>query len=129
MAEIDKFLRMGRQVGASDVHVAVDCPPMLRLHGALRKIKFRPLTAEDTKRMFREILTEEQRKHLAEHWEIDVSYETPVVGRCRTNIAIQNRGMDGTFRLIPTEVRSLDELGFPPTLGRAAGLREEREPP
>ena len=124
MAEIDKFLKMGRQVGASDVHVVVGSPPMLRLHGALRKIKFRPLTAQDTKRMFYEILTEKQRSQLEEQWEIDISYETPAVGRCRTNMAVQNRGLDGTFRLIPADVRTLDELGFPPVVKRLLDYRQ-----
>jgi len=101
MAEIDKFLKMGRQVGASDVHIAVEAPPMLRLHGALRKIKHPPFSSADTRRMLYEIMTEKQRKELEENWEIDLSYTAPGVGRCRTNIARHNRGLDGTFRLIP----------------------------
>ena len=124
MAEIDKFLKMGRQVGASDVHVAVGASPMLRLHGALRKIKFAPFTADDTKRMFYEILSEKQRQQIENAWEIDLSYSSEEAGRCRTNICVQNRGLDGTFRLIPEKILSLEELGFPPVVKRLMDYRQ-----
>ena len=124
MAEIDKFLKMGRQIDASDVHIAVGSSPMLRLYGALRKIKYEPFTADDTKRMFYEILRDEQRRMLEETWELDLSYETPAVGRCRGNICMQNRGLDATFRLIPEGVRTLDELGFPPVVRKLLDYRQ-----
>lgn len=124
MAEIDKFLKMGRQVGASDVHIAVGAPPMLRLHGALRKIKFRDLTAEDTEKLLIEILSGKQRKSLEDTWEIDISYAADAVGRCRTNICRQNRGLDATFRLIPDKVLSLEELGFPPAVRKLLDYRQ-----
>ena len=124
MAEIDKFLKMGRQVGASDMHIAVGSPPTLRLHGALRKIKFNPFTADQTKAMFYEIMTEKQRGQFEENWEIDLSYASPDAGRCRTNICVQNRGIDATFRLIPTDVQTLDELGFPPVVKKLLDYRQ-----
>ena len=124
MAEIDKFLKMGRQVGASDVHIAVGSAPLLRLHGALRKIKFADLKPEDTERMFAEILDERQRARLAEAWEIDVSYQAEGVGRCRTNICKHNHGLDGTFRLIPDVVSDLDGLGFPRVVKRLLDYRQ-----
>ena len=124
MAEIDKFLKMGRQLGASDVHIGVGSPPMLRLHGALRKIKYNNLTAEDTKRMLYEIIPERLRKHFEEHWELDMSYASEDAGRCRTNVCLQNRGIDATLRLIPTELRTLDELGFPPVVKKLLEYRQ-----
>ena len=74
MAEIDKFIRMARQIDASDVHIAVGSPPMVRLNGMLRKVKHPPFTPDDTRRMFYEILAEPARKELEENWELDVSY-------------------------------------------------------
>ena len=124
MAEIDKFLKMGRQIGASDIHIAVGSSPMLRLNGALRKIKFPPFTPDDTRRLFFEILTPNQRKTVEDEWELDLSYYSADAGRCRANICIQNRGMDGTFRLIPEDVKSLDELGFPPVVKRLLEYRQ-----
>lgn len=124
VAEIDKFLKMGRQVGASDVHIAVGLPPLLRLHGALRRIKYPELTAEQTKRFFDEIMSDDQRKTLEEKWELDISYQADGVGRCRTNVCRHNRGLDGTFRLIPSEVLDLDDLGFPPVVKRLLDYRQ-----
>ena len=124
MAEIDKFLKMGRQVGASDVHISVGIPPMLRLHGALRKIKFGDLKPEDTERMFLEILSDRQKKILAEEWELDLSYAAEGVGRCRTNVCKHQRGIDGTFRLIPDKVLDLDELGFPRVVKKLLDYRQ-----
>ena len=124
MAEIDKFLKMGRQVGASDVHIAVEASPTIRLHGALRKVKYPPLSADDTRRMLYEIMNDQQRAMLERDWEIDISYHTEAAGRCRTNIAMHNRGVDGTFRLIPEDVLSLDELGFRPVIKRLLDYRQ-----
>jgi len=124
MAEVDKFLKMGRQLGASDVHIAVESPPLLRLHGALRKIKYRALTAEDTQRMLYEIMSDQQRRRLEREWEIDISYYAPEVGRCRCNIARQHRGLDATFRLIPERVATLKELGFPPVVEKLLDYRQ-----
>jgi twitching motility protein PilT len=124
VAEIDKFLKMGRQLGASDIHIGVGSPPMLRLHGALRKIKYNNLTPEDTKRLLYEIMSEKQRKHFEEHWELDMSYASEEAGRCRTNICLQNRGIDATLRLIPTDLRTLDELGFPPVVKKLLEYRQ-----
>jgi len=124
LAEIDKFLKMARQLGASDVHIAVGLSPMLRLHGTLRKIKYRDLTAEDTERFFMEILSDRQKKILDESWEIDVSYASDGVGRCRTNICRHQHGMDGTFRLIPEVIEDLDDLGFPPVVKRLMDYRQ-----
>ncbi len=124
MAEIDKFLKMGRQIGASDVHIAVESPPLLRLHGTLRKIKYPPFTADDTRRMLYEIMNDSLRQRLKRELEIDMSYYAPDVGRCRTNIALQHRGLDSTFRLIPEGVGTLKELGFPPVVERLLDYRQ-----
>ena len=124
MAEIDRFLKMGRQIDASDVHIAVGSPPMIRLNGALRKVKYPPFTPEDTKRIFCEILTPAQQKELDEEWALDLSYFSEEAGRCRANICVQNRGLDGTFRIIPAAVKSLDELGFPPVVKKLLEYRQ-----
>ena len=124
MAEIDKFLKMAKQVDASDVHFAVEATPMLRLHGNLRRIKHAPFTAEDTKRMFMEILREREQGMLERDLELDFSYEAPEVGRCRANVCVQNRGLDATMRLIPGKVQTLDELMFPPVVKKLLDYRQ-----
>lgn len=124
MIELDRFLKMARQVDASDLHIAVEAVPTLRLHGLLRRIKHTPFKADDTERIFASILNENQRKYLKKNWELDFSYESPGVGRCRANVCRHNHGMDGTFRLIPDHVRTLDELGFPPVAKKLLDYRQ-----
>ena len=124
MAEIDPFLKMGRQVDASDVHIAVGSAPMIRLNGVLRKVKYAPFTPEDTQRIFYEILTPEQQKELEKEWALDLSYFSEEAGRCRANICFQNRGLDGTFRIIPAAIKGLDDLGFPPVVKKLLEYRQ-----
>ena len=124
MAEIDKFLKMAKSVGASDLHIAVEAPPSIRLNGTLRFAKHPPLSEEQTERMLISILSPEQKAEFQKEWEIDLSYESAVVGRCRTNICKQRRGIDGTFRLVPEEVSTLDKLGFPPVVKKLLGYRQ-----
>jgi twitching motility protein PilT len=124
VAEIDKYLKMAKQVDASDIHFAVGAPPMLRLHGILRKIKHPPFTAEDTERMLFEVLDEREREIIRKEQELYFSYETEGVGRCRVNVALQNRGWDGTFRIIPIDVGDLDQLGFPPVVKKLLDYRQ-----
>ena len=124
MAEIDRYLKIAKQLDASDIHVAVGAPPMLRLHGVLRRIKHPPFTADDTKRVFMEMLDERQKKVLEQEQELDFSYESAEIGRCRANICYNNRGLDTTMRLIPERVKSLDELGFPKVVKKLLDYRQ-----
>jgi len=124
MAEIDKYLKMAKSVGASDLHIAVEAAPLIRLNGVLRFAKHPPLPAEQTERILMEILSSEQKAEFQKEWELDLSYESSAIGRCRTNICKQRRGIDGTFRLIPERVSSLDELGFPPVVKKLLQYRQ-----
>ena len=124
MPEIDKFLKMAKQIDASDIHIAVGAAPMLRLHGILRKIKHPPFTPEDTKRILFEMIDEREAKIVETEYELDFSYECEGVGRCRVNICLQNHGYDATLRLIPEKIATLDELGFPPVIKKLLDYRQ-----
>jgi twitching motility protein PilT len=124
VGEIDKYLKMAKQVDASDIHIAVGAPPMLRLHGILRKVKHPDFTAEDTERLLFGMLDERQTAIVKEELELDFSYQAEGIGRCRANICLQNRGWDCTLRLIPTEVPQLDDLGFPPVIKKLLDYRQ-----
>jgi len=124
LAEIDKFLEMAANLGASDIHIAAGAPPIIRHHGTLKKGKFRALEAEDTERLIMEILNEDQKKSFEEEWELDFSYELPNVGRYRTNVFRQRRGLDAAFRLVPESPPTLDELGFPASIQRLLSYRQ-----
>jgi twitching motility protein PilT len=115
---LNDYLRLGIQYGASDVHIGVAAPPMMRLHGCLqimwpRAPKFvRP----QTERLLMEFLTDAQRERLKNIGDLDFCYEVPELGRFRTSVVRQRLGFDGVFRIINSKVRTMDELGLPQQL-------------
>jgi len=113
MARLDNLLKYAASIGASDVHVAPGCSPMLRLHGQLKQVKGNIYTAQDTIALIDELLTPEQRAQFQKEKDLDFCYDTPGVGRYRTNILNQRRGAQAVFRVIPPEIPDLDRLGFP----------------
>ena len=124
MPEVDRLLKTAANNAASDLHLCVGAPPTLRHNGVLKKLKLPLLTPEDTERMILEMLTEEQRAALEKELELDLSYVADGIGRCRTNVTIQNRGMDVTLRLIPDKILTLDELGFPDVVKKLCDYRQ-----
>ena len=116
MAKIDSFLKKAFKINASDIHIATGHPPMYRQYGRLRKFKFTELSSRSTKKLIYEILTSEQRKTFEKDYELDFCYEIEEVARFRTNVLYQRTGMDASFRIIPLEIPSLDDLGLSPVV-------------
>lgn len=114
MAKIDAILRKAVEVKASDIHIATGYPPMYRHYGRLKKFKFQEFTSELSKALIYEILTPEQRKKFETDLELDFCYEIEGVARFRGNILLQRAGMDASFRAVPLEIPSLEELGHAP---------------
>ena len=100
---------------ASDLHLTVGNPPMLRIHGSIQPVdgKSEPLTQEDLHASLYDILTEEQRKRIERDKEIDFAIELKNVGRFRANVFYTRRGEGAAFRYIPSQIKSLGELGLP----------------
>lgn len=100
---------------ASDLHLTVGNPPMLRLNGSIQRINenAEPLTKEDLHTLLYGILTEEQRKRLEQNKELDFGLELKNAGRFRANIFYTRRGEGAVFRYIPSKIKSLTELGLP----------------
>ncbi len=113
MARIDAFLKLGRDQGASDIHVAVGCPPLIRLHGELTEIKFRTLGAEELEELIHEIIPEKMLKHFQQGHDLDFSYESPDAGRYRVNLFRKITGVGGAFRIISPTIPTMEELGLP----------------
>ncbi|MCZ6819037.1 MAG: type IV pilus twitching motility protein PilT [Calditrichaeota bacterium] len=111
--ELDKLLAFAAQKDASDIHLSADSPPILRIHGRLRRLENTPLSSDSLRTLFDEILTEKQKQTLKENLEIDFAYAVPGVARFRTNLFFQLRGEAAAFRTIPDRVRSLEELNVP----------------
>jgi twitching motility protein PilT len=116
MARIDAFLQLGREQACSDVHLAVGIPPMLRQHGELVPVKYRDLAEDELRGLIEEIMTEPQRAVFASGRDLDFSYAGAGVGRFRVNVFRKLGGVGASFRVIPSQIPSLDSLGLPPVV-------------
>jgi twitching motility protein PilT len=117
MAKIDlaQLLITTIDKNASDLHLTVGLPPMLRIHGAILSMdgNGNPLTREDLHESLYDILTEDQRKRFERDKEVDFALELKSVGRFRVNVFHTRRGEGAAFRYIPSKIKSLGELGLP----------------
>jgi len=102
--------------GASDLHLGVGDPPIVRVNGVLEPLEYSRLTANDTRELIYSILSQDQRQHLENEWEIDFSYAVPGQARFRVNTFFQRNSLSAAFRLIPVEIPRLDDLGLPHVL-------------
>jgi twitching motility protein PilT len=114
---IDDLLETMVALGASDLHVAVGSHPVIRLNGSLERLdQFPRLSADDTQRLLYRILSTEQQKNLEINRQIDVSYSIPGLARFRVNVYFQRESLGGAFRMIPAELKTLEDLGLPTQL-------------
>jgi twitching motility protein PilT len=114
---IDTLLEQMVAHNASDLHVTVGSKPVLRLRGELHRLEALPvLSAEDTRNLLYRITSTEQQKKLEIDRQLDMSYSMPGLARFRVNIYSQRESLAGAFRLIPTELKTLEELGMPKSL-------------
>ncbi len=113
MLTLEELLRFATEQGASDIHLTVGLPPVLRIHKELVFLEEERLTSEDTAEMMFSIMTDKQRAIFKEHLEYDFSYGIPGVARFRVNAFHQRGSIAAAFRRIPFEIPSLDSLGVP----------------
>lgn len=113
MAKVDSLLQKAVQLQASDVHIAVGAPPVMRQFGMLRRFKFPDLSAEQTKALLFELLTDEQREQFERDQDLDFAYEIAGLARFRCNAYIQRKGIDIVFRILRPKIPSFQELGIP----------------
>lgn len=114
--DISELLAFGVEQGASDCHLSAGEPPMIRIHGDLKKLESPPLTKEQVHALVYDIMTDVQRKTFEETRECDFSFELGDVARFRVNVFMQRKGEGAVFRTIPTQILTLEELGMPPIL-------------
>ncbi|MCC6954055.1 MAG: PilT/PilU family type 4a pilus ATPase, partial [Deltaproteobacteria bacterium] len=115
--DITQLLTFCYQQNGSDLHISAGEPPMIRVDGDMRKIKVPPLTPEQTQSMLYDIMNDVNRKVFEEKSDLDFSIEVGDLARFRVNIMRTRRGMGAVFRLIPTKIMTLEQLGMPPVLG------------
>jgi twitching motility protein PilT len=124
MAQIDTYFRELKTRGASDLHMVIDFPPLLRLNGELQPIDYPVLTAESNRQLLFEILTPEQQAYLEKNRDFDMAYELGDEARFRCNFFYQHRGIGAVFRIIPTEIMSIEKLNLPEVLKTIALLKQ-----
>lgn len=110
--DIQQLFAEAVRLEASDLHLIVGFPPILRVHGKLGPLSTTPLTAQDTEMLAASVLTSEHKELFAANKEIDFSVISPG-GRFRANIYYQQGSIAGTFRLIPSKIKSIDDLKLP----------------
>ena len=116
MAVIDQYFTEMEKAGASDLHMVVGFPPMIRLSGELTALDYPALTAESNKDILFEILRDDQKETVQQNLDFDMAYELAGVGRFRCNFFYQHRGIGAVFRIIPTDILTLEQLNLPEIL-------------
>jgi twitching motility protein PilT len=111
--DISDLLAFSVKNQASDLHLSADMPPMIRVHGDIRKINLPVLDHAQVRAMIYDIMSDTQRKQYEESLECDFSFEIANLARFRVNAFNHNRGAGAVFRNIPSQIMSLEELNCP----------------
>jgi twitching motility protein PilT len=120
---LDEVLARMVEIGASDLHLTSGAPPMVRSSGALVPLDgFPVLAAEQLRRTLFAILTQKQREQFEADLELDFAYALRGHARFRVNLYQQRESVGAAFRVIPYEIKPLEELGVPAIVGSFAGL-------
>ena len=118
---IDELLEHMVARNASDLHVTVGTPPVVRVRGEVARLDdYGPLSAEDTQQILYRILSSEQQKLFELNRQLDFSHSIPGLARFRVNVYFQRESVGAAFRLIPAELKTLEELGIPSSLHQLA---------
>lgn len=113
--KLDKIFRTALEYKASDVYITTGSKPVLRIHGDLVPVEEHPvLTNEMAQDYIFDIMNDKHKETFQKTMDVDFSIEVPGVSRFRVNVFMQRKGIGGVFRLIPSVVQSMAELGLPP---------------
>jgi twitching motility protein PilT len=118
--DLRDLLQLVVEKDASDLHLTEGEPPILRVDGELVPADAPRLTADDTKRMVYGVLTDRQKVKFEEELELDFSLYIPGISRFRVNVHQQRGSVEAAFRVVLLNIRSLEELGLPPIVGKLA---------
>jgi twitching motility protein PilT len=124
--DITELLTFAARQGASDVHLSSGEPPMLRIQGDIKRIEHPALSRDEVHTMAFDVMNDAQRRIFQEKLDIDFSFELGDIARFRVNVFLTRRGEAAVFRVIPSDIVTLDALAMPPILkdlcGRERGL-------
>lgn len=111
--QINELLALCLEHNASDLHLSSGLAPLLRIDGDLKPLDYPPFTAVEFSQLLQYIMNEEQRASFVKNLEIDFSFSLAELVRFRVNVFQQERGLAAVFRVIPTTILSLQQLGLP----------------
>ena len=123
MPYIDQFFQVLVDSGASDLHLSQGQPPTVRRHGEIVSIREEPLTYEEMSYMLSEICTPERWQRYEEHGDLDFAYEMNEENRFRCNYLKQTQGYGAVFRIIPTKIKTLEDLKVPEVIKTFGHMR------
>ena len=119
---IDTLLRIMVDKKASDLHLAVGSPPLVRVDGDLQRLKWRSLTEEEYESLIAPIAPEKPLKDWKETGDADFGYSMGKIARFRVNLFRQEHGSGAVLRMIPPKVLTIEELGLPPIVANVARI-------
>src|ERR1700688_5305491 len=108
---LHQLLKQMVEMGASDLHLTTNSPPMVRLDDRLIPLRYRPLTVAETKQLAYSVLTDTQKHRFEENLELDLSFGVKGLARFRANIFNQRGATAAVYRQIPYEILGFKELG------------------
>ncbi|MCA9730136.1 MAG: type IV pilus twitching motility protein PilT [Candidatus Eisenbacteria bacterium] len=115
---------MVKEQGASDLHISTGAPPMLRIHGEIHPIDYPELEGEQARQLLYELMTPDQKSLFHRDRDIDFGYEVPGEVRVRCNLYEQLKGISGAFRLLPSQIFTIEQLGLPDQVQRFCDLEK-----
>src|SRR5256885_4826227 len=123
MASLDQLLQVIVKDGGSDLHIGEGQPPKMRKHGDVAPIREKPLNRDETMSMLREVCGDRNWVIFEERGDLDFAYEMDAASRFRCNYLKQAHGYGAVFRLIPTKIATLEQLGIPIVAKEFGNLR------
>ena len=117
---ISELLAFSVRNQASDLHLSAGMPPMIRVHGEVKKINLPAMEHDEVQEMLHSIMSDDLKKNYASHLEVDFSFEIPNLARFRVNAFHQQRGAAAVLRTIPSKVLTLQDLNAPTLFGDLA---------
>lgn len=122
--DLDELLEHLLEVGGSDLHLTAGSKPAVRRNGKMQIVEDQPtMNAHKLRDLLYAILTERQRKQFEENLELDLAYTLPGKARFRMNIFQQRESLGAVLRVIPWEIKSLEDLNLPPVLSTIAEMK------
>ncbi|MGH9238853.1 MAG: type IV pilus twitching motility protein PilT [Vicinamibacterales bacterium] len=120
MATLPDLLKTLVEKSGSDLHITINTPPQVRVHGHLERLEGGDLTAAETKQLAYSVLTDAQKKRFEETLELDFSFGIKGIARFRCNMFNQRGAVGAVYRVIPEKIRTFQELGLPAVLSTLA---------